>query len=315
MDPSTAILEIANLLAVVDNLYRGIKFVRRAAQDPKEDAFHVRLITEKARYAEWKRRIGIETTDDVEALISKLPEDAQMSLAWILVSMYKYVRESKQLFVKQGIVPPDTTDSHDNFRDKLRRIDLLMDGHRQLNDLLDTLTKCNDGVLTIAPPPLGCHVSLTGEDPTLVGDEAQYTGLDAPQRPQPPHGASDPQLSLPSSDRRAETTAQSSSTSTIKTPTQESTKTAFQPVIELLHSTCLRVLRSMAVQYPNFKETFQGAGDRLAIWGTGLFQGQVSIDQALSRSSRATDLLRNNIAGTLADVAVILRRRFPTPCN
>ena len=71
----------------------------------------------------------------------------------------------------------------------------------------------------------------------------------------------------------------------------------------------------MAVQYPNFKETFQGVGDRLEIWGTGLIQGQVSIDQALSQSSRATDMLRNNIAGTLADVAVILRRRFPIPCN
>ena len=98
MDPSTAILEIANLLAVVDNLYRGVKFVRRAVQDPKEDAFYVRLITEKARFAEWKRRIGIESTDDVEALLSKLPVNAQNSLSWILISMYKYVRESKQLF-------------------------------------------------------------------------------------------------------------------------------------------------------------------------------------------------------------------------
>ena len=71
----------------------------------------------------------------------------------------------------------------------------------------------------------------------------------------------------------------------------------------------------MVVQYPSIKEIFQGIGDRLEIWGTGLFQGQVSIDQALNRSSRAIDLLRNNIAGIPADVAVILRTRFPICFN
>ena len=67
----------------------------------------------------------------------------------------------------------------------------------------------------------------------------------------------------------------------------------------------------MVLQDPNFKETFQGIGDRLEIWGTGLFQGQVSIDQALNQSSRAIVLLKINIAGILADVAVILRKCFP----
>ena len=112
-------------------------------------------------------------------------------------------------------------------------------------------------------------------------------------------------------DRLPETTPQSTSTSIFKTPAQESTKKFFHPVIELLYSTCLGVLRSMVVQYPNSRRTFQDIRDRLEIWGTGLFQGQISIDQALSQASRATHLLRNNIAGILADVAVILRKHFP----
>ena len=318
MDPFSTIILVANLLAVADNVYRGVKFVRRAGQDPKVDGYYVRLITEKARYAEWKRRMGIESSDDVETLISKLPQDAQESFPLILAPMHKYVKESEQLFVKYGIVPPDTVDSHQNFRAKLRRMDFLLDGHRQLNDLLDTLKNCNDGLLTIAPPPPGYHVSLAGNDPTLVGHEALYTGFDAPQRPPPPQSSSAPQrsvLSMLSIDRRGETTPQDSSTSNTDIPAQESTKKVFHPVIELLHSTCLKVLRSMVVQYPNFKKTFQGIGDRLEIWGTGLFQGHVSIDQALNRSSRANKLLRDNIAGILADVAVILRRCFPICFN
>ena len=80
MDPLSIILVTANLLAVVDNLYRGTTLVRHAFQDPKVEGLNVRFITERARYAEWKRRMGIETSDDVDALISKLPEDAQRDL-------------------------------------------------------------------------------------------------------------------------------------------------------------------------------------------------------------------------------------------
>ena len=268
MEPLSAIstiLVVANLLAVADNFYRGVTYARRAIQDPKIDSFYVRLITEKARYAEWKRRMGIETTDDVETLISKLPEGAQRSLPLILAPMHKYIKVAEQLFVKYGIVPPDTADSHHSFRDKLRRIDLLVDGHRHLNDLLDTLKSCNDGLLTIAPPRPGYHVSVAGNDPTLVVHEAQYTERDSHWRSQPPQSASDPQLSLASSNRRAEIAAQSSSTSAIKTTAQESSKRVFHPLIELLHSTCLRVFRSMAMQYSDLKGTFQGVGDRLEI--------------------------------------------------
>lgn len=310
MDPLSAILLTANLLAVVDNLYRGISILRRAAQDPKLDGFYVRLITEKARFAEWKRRMGIETSDDVETLISKLPEDAQKSFRLILAPMQKYIIVSEKLFVKYRIQSPDTVDSHQSFRAKLRRIDLLMDGQQHLNDILDTLKNCNDGLVTIAPPPPGYHISPAGDDSTLeISDEAQYTVVDDSRQPQPPQSTSQP-FPRPTIDRRAETTPQNTNTPTIKPQDQGSTKKVFHPVVELLYSTCLRILRSMVVHYPNSSENFQAVGDRLQIWGTGLFHGQVSIDQAFNQSSRAIKLLRKNIAGVLADVAVTLRKRF-----
>ena len=310
MDPLSGVLVTAELLAVVDNLYRGIRLVRYALQDPKADGFNVRFITEKARHAEWKRRMGIETSDDVSVLISKLPEEAQQELPSILKPMQKYVKLAEQLFVKYGISSSDTVNSHLNFRDKLRRIDLMMDGQQHLSDILDTLKNCNDGLLTIASPPPGYHVSLAGNDVALETlDEAQYTESDAPRRPQPPQSTIQA-FSSPNEDRPPETSAQNTSTSTIKTPAQESTKKAFRPVIELLYSTCLGVLRSMVAQYPNSRGTFQDIRDRLQIWGTGLFHGQVSIDQALDQPSRAIHMLRDNIAGILADVAVILRKRF-----
>ena len=56
------------------------------------------------------------------------------------------------------------------------------------------------------------------------------------------------------------------------------------------------------------KPVFQNVGDRLQIWGTGLFRGQISIDQAFDQKSKAVTLLRSNIAGTLTDMAVVLRK-------
>lgn len=251
--------------------------------------------------------MGIENDEDVKTLISKLPEDAKQSLPMILAPMQKYVKESERLFEKYGIVSPDLGDRRMTLKDKGRRVNFLMDGQRELDEIMDTLKNCNDGLLTIAPPAPGYYVSLAGNDQLLErSDEAEFPGLDSLRRPQVPQSTSQ-SLSPSINDGRSETGPLNVRTPALKDPVHKTTKKVFHPVIELLHSTCLRILRSMAVQYPTHRETFQSTGDRLEIWGTGLFQGQVSIDQALNKKSKALGLLRNNIAGTLADIAVILR--------
>lgn len=178
MDPLSSVLVAANLLAVVDNIYRGIKFVRSIAQDPKSDGLYIRLITEKARFAEWKRRMNIESAEDLANLMQKLPANARESLNIILLPMVKYMKEAETLFKKYGINTPDPLDRKRSFSDKLKRIDLLIDGQRQLDDLLSTLKNCNDGLLTIAPPAPGYYVSLAGNDQILeTSQDAQSSGL------------------------------------------------------------------------------------------------------------------------------------------
>ena len=39
MDPLSVVLVTANLLAVVDNVYRGVQFLRRASEDPRVDGY------------------------------------------------------------------------------------------------------------------------------------------------------------------------------------------------------------------------------------------------------------------------------------
>ena len=311
MEPVSALFAVVNLLAVADNLYDGVHLMPRVVQDPKVDWYFVRLITEKARFAEWKRRMGMEKDEDVETLISKLPEDAKMSLPTILAPMQKYVEVAEGLFVKYDITSRNTVESHRSFKERLWRVDLLTMGQQQLNEILDSLENCNDGLLTIAPPGPGYYVSLAGNDQVLErSDETGDLGLDLLERPQPPQSTSQ-SFSPPMNDRLAETTPENIGTSALNPPVQERSEKVFPSTIELLHSTCHRVLRSIVVQYPAHKEKFEGTGDRLAIWGTGLFRGKVSIDRALNQKSKGISMLRNNISGILADIAVILRERFP----
>ncbi|KAI4176962.1 MAG: hypothetical protein LQ346_007752 [Caloplaca aetnensis] len=305
-DPLSAILVVANVLALTDNFYRGVQFVRKVAQDPKVDGMFVRLITEKARYAEWKRRMGVETPEDFKTLITLLPADARESLPRILAPIEKYVGVAERLFVKYGISAPDATDVNRTLKDKMRRLNLLMDGQQQVHDILETLKNCNDGLLTIAPPAPGYYVSLAGNDPILETADQASDVLEGPQtRWQPAISTSDGREGSMSSDAQCIIPP---------SPIQEPSRRVFHSVIELLHSTCLRVLRSIAERYPDHRTRFQEAGDRLQIWGTGLFHGQISIDQALNQKSAAVKLLRNNIAGTLADIAEVIRK-WPYPCS
>lgn len=304
MDPFTIILVTANFLAVVDNLYRGVQFVREVAQDPKADGLYVRLITEKARYAEWKRRMGIENSEDIQNLMNKLPVDARQSLPSILFPMVKYVDVAEKLFKRYGITSPHLADKQRSFRDKLRRVDLLMDGQRHLDDLLKTLKDCNDGLLTIAPPAPGYYVSLAGNDQILeTSPESQNLGLEALQRQR---GSTPQSLQSPAQSSHAEFERGQSPAPDPGMANQEDASKTFRPVIELLYSTCLNVLRAVVVRYPIHQDDFSGTADRLASWGTGLFQGLVTIDQALNTGSRGVTSLKDNISGTLSDIAVVL---------
>ena len=132
----------------------------------------MRLLTEKARYAEWKRRMGVLKDEEFKILVTKLPQDARHSLPMILAPMNKYVKLTEEIFEKYGILSPDTMQEHQTLSDKIRRFDLLIDGQPQIEDLIETLKNCNDGLLTIAPPAPGYYVSLSRDDQLLeTGDQ------------------------------------------------------------------------------------------------------------------------------------------------
>ena len=93
------------------------------------------------------------TPDDARELLAKLPEDAGKCLMIILRPLEKYMKESEDLFTKYAVGKPGKTEEHRSFRNRLKRIDLRIDGKRELNKLPDTLKSCNDALLTVAPPP------------------------------------------------------------------------------------------------------------------------------------------------------------------
>ena len=286
----------ANLLALVDNVYRGVKFLRQSIQDPRADAFFIRLITEDARYSEWMRRMGIESNEDIESLLLKLPTNARESVALILKPMERYLRETEKLFDKYGVGAPGRKHEELGFRKKLRRMDFMVDGRRELSELLDVLKACNDALVTIAPPAPGYYVSVTGSDPIL----------ETSQSPQ------NTQQMLANQEPLAPSTQSHSSRDhgSVAADSSHPRDTVFRPTIELLFTTCLKTLRMIIIQYPNLEPSFQKTADRLSLWGTGIFEGSIAIDQAFDQRTGGTSELKANISGVLADLAVTLGERY-----
>ena len=299
MDPFSIVVSVANLVALVDNLYRGAKYLRRAFEDPKTDALYVRLITEKARYAEWKRRMGMESNVDPQALLQRLPDDAREALMIILGPFEKYVKKSEGLAKKYSISKPANVEGGNRTKETLKRLDFRFHGIDELSDMLDTLKACNDGLLTVAPPAPEYYSSLQSQDPVLdTGGLSEP--VDSLRRPSE-------FLRRPSSNQRRnlerreeDVTGQPS----IQTPRLS------RPIIDMLHSTCMNAIRHLITHYPNQREYLEVVGDRLSIWGSGLFRHCISIDQALNSQNMSIRMLRGNVCGVLAAIAVTLGEWF-----
>ena len=293
MEALSGITFIVNFVALADNIFRGVRFLRRAFGDPRADALYVRLITEQARYAEWKRRMGIENERDVESLLTKIPDNARESLTIILAPMEKYLRESQLMFQKYGIEKPGDDIAHRTWQNKLKRVDFMIDGQRELTVLLNTLKDCNDGLLTIAPPAPGYYVSLASNDPILEMSQPTHQ-VQSREHAQPRHiepsMASEDIASQQNESRGAE---------------------VFRSVTELLYSTSLDILRTSAVRYSTHEPIFKVLLERLSLWGSGMFHGPISIDQAFNQQSDSVSMLKNNVAAILAEIAIALGQLYP----
>lgn len=220
--------------------YRGVNFLGQA----KVDGVYVRLTTERARYFEWRRRMGIQTSEDIEVFLSKLSGNARLSLSIIVAPMKKY---------------------------KFPPINLLWDWQRQLDEILNALKLCNDKLLTIAPPAPGYYISPARNDQiSLLSASSQSAELYSLQPHLLAHSASEVASLSPDWRPRnfgpLNADSQSASISQVKavggpaslSQMQQPGLTAFHPVIELLYSTCLKVLRSMEGQYSAYKDMIQG---------------------------------------------------------
>ena len=59
---------VADFAALTDSLHRRTRFLRRSYEYPWADILYVRSVTEQARYAAWKWRVGFENLEDVQCL-------------------------------------------------------------------------------------------------------------------------------------------------------------------------------------------------------------------------------------------------------
>ena len=298
MDPFTLVVSIANLIALTDNLYRGVKYFREAFNDPRADDLYVRLLTERARFAEWKNKMGIESGGDLDKLFEKLSDSNQEALSAMLRPLVKYTRYAEEIADRYAVGRFHERGEKLLFKDRLRRLNFRFQGADELAQMLQTLKSCNDGLLTIAPPPPGYYSSLQNNDAVIIQSESDpVTSL----RRIPP-------LRSEVTSQNEQTTAGASQNASNQF--SKSKSMVYRPLIDLLYSTCMDSLKTLVLRFPGQRTRFEAIGDRLSTWGSGLFRFRVTIDQALNRRSEAVSMLRNNVCGTLVDFLLVLGEFF-----
>lgn len=243
--------------------------------------------------------MGIIRKEDVDNLIKKIPASTQDSMLMILRPMEKYLDQSQELMKKFRIDKPGLSKEKLGLRDKAKRAEFIFHGEKELFNLLETLKHCNDGLLTIAPPPPGYYVSLLSNDPIFESSQPMEQAQNREHL------------------RSVQTwlqghTAGQGSTSSISThivseqEERSRDNQAFYPVIEFLYSVSRDVLRIAQKQYIDHETSIVKLLVRLSVWGSGLFQGPVTIDQALNQQSDSVKSLRTNISQTLAEIVITL---------
>lgn len=288
MDAVTGILALVNLLLFTDKFFRGVKIVRRG-QDLMSDDLYIRLIVEKARYAEWKNRMGINTIGDAQKLMGKLTIETRFSLMEILSSMQRYTEETEKYSVRynlDSLTPPSPLNTSERLSP---RINFAPDDQRKLNELLNVLKSCNDGLVQIVPPAPAYYEQGSYPIPSAsdLSTRAQYSEIQT-------------QLlsSLPSSAVNPEYTQGSSH------PTRDELEN--RPMLQLMHSRCIHCLRTITDQFPKYTLDLGHAADQLSLWASGMFTGRITLDQVLRGNSTPKKLFGDQIIGTLVDIATYL---------
>ena len=318
---------LAKPFCIVDEFYDTVddlNALRKAAEYANAKELIIPFSTEAARYAEWKARMKIRDYKDFRKLVIKLPRSDGERLLGILESVLEQMREiiGSNLFSKLPALIGKQTDKLWPFNswrvseNAAGPVGTPMKQKRLLIKTCKVLKECNDGLLGITPPPPGYFVKAINNESQLdvrPSQMAQSLGLEVLQGPHFPvieelsrtiNQTSRP-ISAPASNDGQAMVEVSTNKGKVELPDDD---VGFRPMVELLYSTCLRVLRSISSTYPSCRHHFRDIADRLSLWGSGLFYGRCSLDQALDQRSSAVILLKENLAGTLADVAAIERK-------
>ncbi|KAI9718538.1 MAG: hypothetical protein M1812_003989 [Candelaria pacifica] len=305
MDVSTALVFVAaNLAAVSGRLATSIKIVK-GWDDSSGAAIRVRLITERARFKEWLRRMGLDQHDvDYRALKSQLPQSAQNDVLEILKGLHQWLESAEQLQARFGIQTLSGTVGSRDKKPMYMRLQWALSGHEKLRDLVDTLHALNNGLETIAPPPPGYFVH-----PTLELHTAPNPGGTTQQ-------SSSSEQSIALSHSAITGHGEVGSSNRCDQDDRFIPSMLFHPTIEFSYTRCLECI---SIALPRLDGSANTSASiallRLKLWGSSLFHGSTTLDQLLNPRTRDSTLLRDFIVGTLADIAVTLEYLLNIICE
>lgn len=289
MDPLALTATFFSIGYVCEKAYRVARTVKQG-HGPRSENLWIRFLVEKARYADWKKRMGVETNVDTKRFLSRLPPDTRASLIEIIEPMRKYSGETEDMFKRYGIHGYDSVKPPTKAFQAINRVNFAIDGVKTLTELLDIVTTCNNGLLQLAPPAPAYH---------NLGADHIIPDMDACSSPQVLRLQTSTEPSEPTSESQDATSPQP--TSNADRPDSESF-----PMLQLLLSNCVSTMRSIVSCDIEHSAVMAHSTKDISLWTMGMFSGRITLDQVLHGLTESNKLFREQIVGILVDIAIYL---------
>ena len=299
MDPFSAIYLVLTLVQTTNNAYRLVNSIRYSA--PKVDQIYYRLLSEKETTEAWANQMRMANGTDLQ---TSIPPDKLDEVTKLLSKLVIYVKRAEDKYAKVELKSADQKNTIANLR---ARAQFVLTGYDDLKDLVDAIASMNKALTTIAPPlpPYSRHMYSEGSThpqiQRLISDDGQP--LSTP-------GSMDGTTAVETPLSRAQTWQPS------RTGTDDSTRNVYDlehlPSLQSIYELCLNAMQMMA--YRGRHALIQNSVARLKLWGTGIFEPPVPLDNVLMLRKNDSNAVRQAFLKAMAHILVLQGMFLPHLC-
>lgn len=290
---------ILTLVQVTNNAYRLINKIKYSA--PKVDQIYYRMLAEKETTEAWANQMRMANGMDLQ---TSIPPDKLDEVTKLLNKLMMYVKAADEKYAKVELKSADQKNTIANLK---ARAQFVLSGYDDLKDLVDVIASMNKALTTIAPPlpPYSRHMYPEGSTrpqvQRLISDYGQPSST-----PRSMGGTTAVETTL----SRAQT--EQASDIGPDHPTGNVYNLEHLPSLKSIYGLCLNAMDMMA--HRGRHALLQNSSARLKLWGAGIFEPPVPLDNVLMLRKKDSNAVRQAFLKVMAYILVLQGMFLPHLC-